>query len=289
MHKTLFSIAIGTAIGILAATAGAASVITSASGSNAAGIQASVDAFRSSLGTLNANAPGSFADGRREINWDGVPDAQSSPNNFAANFFNVNSPRGVVFATPGTGFQVSANAANPTSTPVEFGNIDPSYTSNFSTFSPQRLFTAIGSTITDVSFFVAGSNIAALTQGFGAVFSDVDLASTTSLQFFGANNASLGTFSVPQSAAANEGLSFLGVRFTEGSVISRVRIISGNAALAAGTLDGGNTDLVVLDDFIYGEPLAITAVPEPQNYVLMLVGLGIVGAAIRRRKPTTTG
>jgi hypothetical protein len=45
----------------------------------------------------------------------------------------------------------------------------------------------------------------------------------------------------------------------------------------------------VLDDFIYGEPLAITAVPEPQNYVLMLVGLGIVGAAIRRRKPTTTG
>ena len=31
----------------------------------------------------------------------------SAPNNLPANFFNVNSPRGVIFATPGTAFQVS--------------------------------------------------------------------------------------------------------------------------------------------------------------------------------------
>ena len=36
-----------------------------------------------------------------EINWDGVPDALASPNSFPANFFNVNSPRGTVFSTPG--------------------------------------------------------------------------------------------------------------------------------------------------------------------------------------------
>jgi hypothetical protein len=98
--------------------------------------QATVDNFRTALGALNPNVVGSLGTGRREINWDGVPDALSAPNNLPANFFNVNSPRGVVFSTPGTGFQVSANAA--TATPVEFGNINASYPGLFKTFSPQR-------------------------------------------------------------------------------------------------------------------------------------------------------
>ena len=38
------------------------------------------------------------AGGRREINWDGVADGFAAPNNLPANFFNKNSPRGVVFA-----------------------------------------------------------------------------------------------------------------------------------------------------------------------------------------------
>ena len=105
----------------------AAPIIFSASGANAASIQATVDAFRASLGALNANVAGSFGSGRREINWDGVPDALAAPNNLPANFFNVNSPRGVVFSTPGTGFEVSAKTGNPTSTTTQFGNIDPNY------------------------------------------------------------------------------------------------------------------------------------------------------------------
>jgi hypothetical protein len=84
----------------------------SASGANPAAIQATVDAFRTPLGTLNPNVIGSFGTGRREINWDGVPDALSAPNNVPANFFNVNSPRGVIFGTLGTGFEVSASAAS---------------------------------------------------------------------------------------------------------------------------------------------------------------------------------
>src|SRR5438552_2129195 len=122
--------------GLLAALPTAAAPITfSASGSSPAGIQATVDAYRTDLGTLNPNVAGSFGSGRREINWDGVPDALSAPNLLPANFFNVNSPRGVVFTTAGTGFQVSANAA--TGIPVEFGNINPTYPSLFQTFSPQ--------------------------------------------------------------------------------------------------------------------------------------------------------
>ncbi|SRR6266566_3260638 len=124
-----------------------------------------LNAFRNNLGSLNPNVAGSFGTGRREINWDDVPDALSAPNLLPSNFFNANSPRGVEFSTPGTGFQVSANAVNPTNTPVRFGNINPIYPDIFATFSEQRLFTGISSTIVDVSFFIPGSSTPALTQG----------------------------------------------------------------------------------------------------------------------------
>ncbi len=253
-----------------------AQVTTSAGGANAAAIQAQVDAFRASLGPLNPNVAGSFGTGRREINWDAVPNAFSAPNALPANFFNVNSPRGVVFSTTGSGFALSANAAS--GTPVEFGNIDPTYANVFDTFSTERLFTAIGSNIVDVNFFIAGSPTAAVTRGFGAVFSDVDLASTTSLQFFDSANSSLGIFFAPTGM-----FSFLGVSFGS-SLVSRVRITSGNTALAAGVLDGpvpgaATRDLVVMDDFIYAE----TVTPEPSTYALFVAGLlGI--AAVRRRQ-----
>src|SRR2546427_1852739 len=125
----------------------AAPVVFEASGASPADIQAAVDSFRAFLGPLNPNVPGSFPSGRREINWDGVPDAFSAPNNLPANFFNANSPRGAVFFTRGTGFQVSADSDNPTNTPVRFGNIHFLFPLIFSTFSPQRLFTALDSNI----------------------------------------------------------------------------------------------------------------------------------------------
>src|SRR5207253_11484960 len=140
-------------------------------------------------------ANGSFGGVRREINWDGVPDSFSAPFNLPPNFFNVNSPRGVVFSTPGTGFQVSATAASGVLD--EFGNLNPTYPGLFATFSPERLFTALGSTITDVNFFVAGTTTPALTSAFGSIFTDVDLPATSSLEFFDAANHSLGLFFVP--------------------------------------------------------------------------------------------
>ena len=253
----------------------AAPVIFSANGTNSAAIQTTVDAFRASLGTLNPNVAGSFGSGRREINWDGVPDALAAPNNLPANFFNSNSPRGVIFATPGSGFQVSANAS---AGPIEFGNLNATYPSLFATFSPQRLFTALGSTITDESFFVPGTNTPGFTSAFGAVFTDVDLPNTTSLQFFDLNNISLGTFFAP-SLAGDQTLSFLGVQFNAGERVGRVRMTSGNAAL--GVAEGGGIDLVVMDDFIYAEPRA--AVPEPATSLLMLVPLAALIARRTRR------
>ncbi len=268
-------------LGALSA-ASAAPVLFSAQGADAAAILPAVTAFRNDLGALNPNVAGSFGSGRREINWDGVPDTLAAPNNLPANFFNSNSPRGVVFATPGTGFQVSARFGVA---PIEFDDINPTYSGLFQTFSPQRLFTAIGSNITDVSFFVPGSAALASVSAFGAVFTDVDLANTTSLQFFDLSNQLLGaSFFVPSAGAgANATLSFLGVKFDAGERIGRVRITSGNAAL--GGNESGATDLVVMDDFIYAEPLAVSlAVPEPATLLLVAAALAALVVLRRRRQ-----
>jgi len=248
-------------------------VVFSAAGPNAAAVQATVDAFRAQLGGGSvAGANGSFGGIRREINWDGVPDQFSAPNNMPANFFNLNSPRGAVFSTPGTGFQVSANAGVA---PVRFDNINPTYSSIFQTFSPQRLFTAVGSNILDVNFFVAGTNTPASVSGFGSIFTDVDLNLTT-IEFFNTSGNSLGVFSVP---AANNGLSFLGVFFDAGERIGRVRITNGNVAL--GPNDAPNADVVAMDDFIYSEP---AEVPEPATLLLLITGLSAAAATCKRRK-----
>ena len=257
----------------------AAQVVRSAAGSDAASILPAVTQFRTDLGTLNANVVGSFGSGRREINWDGVPDALAAPNNLPANFFNANSLRGVVFSTPGSGFQVSANAGVGA---VQFGNINAAYPQLFEPFSQQRLFTALGSNIVDVSFFVPGSNTPALTTGFGSIFSHADLASTSSLQFFDAANLSLGIFIVP-SFLGSETFSFLGVSFAN-AIVSRVRITSGSQILSAGNNGPG---LTVMDDFIFGEPIAANgaSVPDATSSLLLLVlALGLLGV-VRRSYP----
>ncbi len=257
----------------------ASSITFTAVGANPAAITATRDAFRAAVGGGTvAGANGSFGGLRREINWDGVPDGLSAPNSLPANFFNVNSPRGVILSTPGSGFQVSANSGIA---PINFGNIDASYTSTFQPFSPQRLFTALGSNVVDVSFFLPGTATVATVSAFAAIFTDVDLANTTSIQYFDAFNNSLGTFFATNSPGGSQTLSFLGVRFDAGERVGRVRITSGNAALGAGVTDqnGDPTDVVAMDDFIYAEPSA--TVPEPTTLLCVAAGLGAL--ALKRR------
>ena len=255
MNLTLSSLLAGFALAPLAALA--APQVTSATGQTPAEIQSAVDAFRAKIGAGGANnavGGGPFASGFRNINWDAVPDTFASPVALPLNFFNANSPRGAVFTTPGSAVRVSANAVNPTATPVRFGELDATYAAAFKVFTPERLFTAIGSTVIDQTFTVPSSaTTAASTNGFGVVFCDVDLPTSSSLEFFGADGASLGKFSAP---VANNGLSFLGVFFDAGERVARVRITSGNVVLAPGALENiaAGQDAVAMDDFMYGEP-----------------------------------
>src|SRR5438034_3961994 len=233
--------------------ASAAPQVFEASGATPADILTEVNAFRNFLGTNNGIG-GTFATGRREINWDGVPDAFSAPHLLPANFFNKNSPRGIVFFTPGTGFEVSANLVNPTNTPVRFGNINPVYPAIFSAFSQQKLFTALNSNITENLFCVpsgtpgVNSTQSATVKGFGVVFTDVNIGTSTKIEYFGVGGNLLFSRHVLPQPTPRAGFSFLGVGFDTASVFM-VRITSGNRILKV-----PNLDVVAMDDFIYGEP-----------------------------------
>jgi len=230
--------------------ASAAPQVFEASGVTPNDILTEVNAFRDFLGTNNG-VGGTFPTGRREINWDGVPDAFSAPNLMPANFFNSNSPRGALFFTLGTGFQVSANSVNPTNTPVRFGNIHPVYPALFSTFSPQKLFSALDSNITETLFFIPGTTQSATSTGFGAVFTDVNVGNSTKIEYFDVNGNLLFSRNVLPGPTSRGSLSFLGVGFDTANVFL-VRITSGNRILKT-----PNRDVVVMDDFIYGEPQAL--------------------------------
>ena len=215
---------------------------------DASGLAPGVDEFRNALGALNANEPvNGDQNGRRQINWDAAPDAISDPNAFPGDFFNFNGApraRGIEFQAAGntTGFQLSSTAAS--GEPVNFGSAD------FTAFSPERLFTPIDGNTFDVLFFDPANNSTPTTsRGLGVVFSDVDKAGLTTMSFFSASDELLFTQSVEPST--DGGFSFLGAIF-DNPIVARVRITLG------GVFDGdtfSGADSVVMDDFIFGEPV----------------------------------
>ena len=237
-------------------------VVFQAAGQTAASIQSTVAAYRTALGDPNnGNVLGQLS-GRREINWDGGSTTNlNTAVTVGSTLANFQSTRGALFTTPGTGFVQAPASADPVQFPPGglaglFNN--PTYGNILTPFSDSRLFSAIGSNITDVTFFVpvapGGINEPATVAGFGAVFTDVDKRGNGNagarIEYFDADGDLLFSSLVP--ALRGDGsLSFFGIIF-EDARIARVRITSGN--VAPGADDGGRRDVVMMDDFLYGEP-----------------------------------
>jgi hypothetical protein len=216
-------------------------------------ISSALTDFRTVLGSLNPNVVGEQNGGRREVNWDAVPTAFTNTSNFPGDFFNQNfipRARGVVLSTDGTGLSVSDD---------DFSFINAAYDAQFNSFSPVRTFSAIGSTTTRVDLFVAGTSTPARSTGFGVVFSDVDEMGSASIKLLGANGNSLGVYHAPACAG---GFSFVGVQFPT-PLVAAIEIRSGHGSLGADAADvsdrdhGPARDLVIMDDFVYGEPRAV--------------------------------
>jgi len=242
-------------------------LVFQAAGPDAASIQSAVDSFRASLGDNNLNNPGPILKGRREINWDGgnvnVLDTTAPANPFLT-FLNT---RGSQFKTPGLGLSQAPAAGGPQGgLAVLFGN--PTYASTFRAFSQSRLFTPVGSNITIASFSIPGTNgnAPATVRGFGAVFTDVDKQdgtgpfasngnrkASTSIEYFDGNGRLLFSSFVPASPGDGT-FSFFAIKFDDARIAS-VRIKTGD--VAPGPNDDERHDVVMMDDFIYGEPQII--------------------------------
>jgi hypothetical protein len=227
-------------------------------GPTALSIQGSVDQFRAAV---------SVPAGRREINWDGGNPANQVTATTGNPFAGFQVTRGALFTTPdGTGF-IQAPAGTdvpPGGLAGFFGN--PTYATSFRAFSASRLFGVIGGRITDVTFFVPGGGGPATVNGFASVFSDVDQPNgsgpatkrgnrhaSTLIEYYGINGELLYSSFVPASPG-DGGFSFFGVVFPDAR-IARVRITSGD--VAPGPTDSEKDDVVMMDDFIFGEPHSI--------------------------------
>src|SRR5258708_26439462 len=238
-----------------------APTVFQAAGTSAASIQGTVDQFRAALGaTNNGNNPGQ-ASGRREINWDGGSPTNATTTLTGTPLTTFLNTRGANITTRGSGFV----QAPPSGLADTFGN--SSYATIFHAFSPLRLFSPIGSNVTQVEFSVPGSNgnTPATSTGFGVVFTDVDSPdgsgpgnrtgnrhASTLIEYFGTRGELLFRSSAPASPGDGN-LSFVGVVFGDAR-IARVKITAGDVAPGP---DDDRKDIVMMDDFLYGEPTAL--------------------------------
>ena len=134
-----------------------APAVFQAAGPTAASIQGTVDAYRAALGAPNnGNTAGPLASGRREINWDGGGGVDATTATRHAVQRVPEHPRRPVHHAGHGPFAGSTIGRPQGGLAGLFGN--PTYGTIFSTFSPLRLFTPVGSNVTEALFFIPGTD-----------------------------------------------------------------------------------------------------------------------------------
>jgi len=222
------------------------------------GLKSTVDRFRHILGGKNNGAnPGPLKNGRREINWDG-----GAPFDMPFDFFNRVAPLGAIFRTKGNKFAIS-NPVDGNPKDDKFSSLNRAAWKQLDVFREKRLFTSVKSNVLAQFFRVPGTHHKATVSGFGAVFVDVDKKNTSFLSLYDSRGCRIAKVAV---RPRNKGLSFVGIHVY--GVRGRVHLKKPPVYKAV--LKLGDTpiksrrfrphhysrerDIVVTDDFIYGEP-----------------------------------
>lgn len=224
---------------------------------NAHGLKHTVNKFQSLLGGENNGANiGPLKDGFRLINWDG-----GAPFDMPFDFFNTNAPLGALFFAKGNKFAIS-NPVDNMPKDDKFDSINAKAAKNFIAFSEKRLFTPVKGNVVVTKFQIPGKKIPATVSGFGAVYVDVNKRHTSFLELFDARGCRIAKVYVPPKA---KGLSFVGLRATYVQHHKYGKWYKVKAPVYKAVMKLGNTriskhypgyhsDIVVTDDFIYGEP-----------------------------------
>jgi hypothetical protein len=246
----------------------------------AGGALNALNAFKTAIGGVKNTAAAPQSGGFRVITWDGVAVDGTDfggnttvivPNKTVGIPINRFQTQGSLFETI---YAVSADG---------FQSVNPDVAAAspalFPSFSPTKTFAMFNDNTIDFSFILpSAANTAPVdagSRGFGAIFENVRLPNTTSIEYFD-GNISLGKFFVPTSNTQGDN-EFLGELFSS-PVVTRISITLGTDVLfsfngttfSAGGTDnpGGGHNLAVTDDFVYAEPVAAAAVQAPVNAVV---------------------
>jgi Domain of unknown function (DUF4214) len=248
--------------------------------STTGGALAALQSFEAAIDGANngANPPAApLTTGFRDINWDGVKldgtDFGGPPNTTvidagktAAIPLDRFQERGVFF---GAVYAVSSD----TQAGGSFADVNPNAAGLFQSFSPHNTFAMFNDNGIDFKFVVPSPHttapVSAASRGFGAIFiNNQQLGGTaggsSTIEYFH-GSTSLGKFTVPAGAPGQA--EFLGVLFQD-PIVTNVFITCGTDVIfkfdgTTFTSSGVKDDpthghnLVVTDDFVYPEPVAI--------------------------------
>jgi hypothetical protein len=168
-----------------------------------------------------------------------------------------------------------------------FATVAPQAKGLFPFFSPKNTFAMFNTNTIDLSFALASnpgtSPVPAVSRGFGAIFINVRLPNTSSIEYFN-GDTSLGKFYVPAGPAAKP--EFLGVLFNK-PIVTRATLTLGTDVLFnfdgttfnSGALDnpGAGHNLAVTDNFAYAEPM-LAPPPPPPITISPTAGVPFTGA-----------
>ena len=236
-------------------------------------VTAKLASYKTSVGGVdNANVAAPQTGGFRAINWDGVK-LDGTDFGGGANTTVINSgktvgipvnrfeTRGVLFETV---YAVSGDG---------FTDVNPAAATLFPAFSPSNTFAMFNDNGIDFNFVAPGATgtapVPAASRGFGAVFINSEIASTSSIRYFHGDQL-LQTVFVPAGTAGQP--EFAGALF-DNPIVTRVSITLGTDTLfsfdgttaTAGGTDGGTHNLVATDDFVYPEPVPLADLPSVGN------------------------